>query len=305
MFERFTDRSRKVLALANQEASRLNHDHLGTEHILLGLFKEGSGVGWSVLKRLGLPNLSQIRIAVEELVKVGPEIVTMGRIPQTPRAKKVIEFAIEEARNLNHNYVGTEHLLLGLVRVEDGIASAILKKFNISIENIREDILDLLGESERAEESGSGTDGISLTWLSNQKDLAVQNADYVMAIEIRKAIDLIEVLRKTPIVLQCQNKTMTWDTKVATPEIQSTRRYNLEVRIPPSEYILAYDKFPVITWDMILKVHSQEDIEHFRQWMDGQTVMGMPDGSSGIYTSDYERWLRQGKKTGQNAEDWD
>ena len=115
MFERLTDRARKVMALANQEAQRFNHEYIGTEHILLGLVKEGSGVGANVLKNLGI-DLRKVRLEVEKLVKSGPEMVTMGKLPQTPRAKKVIEYAIEEARNLNHNYVGTEHLLLGLAR---------------------------------------------------------------------------------------------------------------------------------------------------------------------------------------------
>ena len=105
MFERFTDRARKVMALANQEAQRFNHEYIGTEHILLGLVKEGSGVGANVLKNLGV-DLRKVRLEVEKLVKSGPEMVTMGKLPQTPRAKKVIEYAIEEARNLNHNYVG-------------------------------------------------------------------------------------------------------------------------------------------------------------------------------------------------------
>ena len=121
MFERLTDRARKVMALANQEAQRFNHEYIGTEHILLGLVKEGSGVAANVLKNLDV-DLRKIRLEVEKLVQSGPEMVTMGKLPQTPRAKKVLEYAIEEARNLNHNYVGTEHLLLGLLREQDGVA---------------------------------------------------------------------------------------------------------------------------------------------------------------------------------------
>src|SRR5256886_1466465 len=112
VYERFTDRARKVMQLANQEAWRFSHEYIGTEHILLGLVKEGSGVGANVLKNLEV-DLRKVRLEVEKLVKSGPDMVTMGKLPQTPRAKKVIEYAIEEARNLNHNYVGTEHLLLG------------------------------------------------------------------------------------------------------------------------------------------------------------------------------------------------
>ncbi len=105
MYERFTDRARKVMQLANQEAQRFNHEYIGTEHILLGLVKEGSGVAANVLKNLDV-DLRKIRLEVEKIVQHGPDIVSMGKLPQTPRAKKVIEYSMEEARNLNHNYVG-------------------------------------------------------------------------------------------------------------------------------------------------------------------------------------------------------
>ncbi len=155
MFERFTDRARKVMALANQEAQRFNHEYIGTEHILLGLVKEGSGVGANVLKNLDV-DLRKVRLEVEKLVKSGPETVTMGKLPQTPRAKKVIEYAIEEARNLNHNYVGTEHLLLGLLREQDGVAAQVLMNLNLRLEDVREEVLNLLGASEDGEEVGGG-----------------------------------------------------------------------------------------------------------------------------------------------------
>ncbi|MFA5865665.1 MAG: ATP-dependent Clp protease ATP-binding subunit [Phycisphaerae bacterium] len=144
MFERFTDRARKVMALANQEAQRLNHEYIGTEHILLGLVKEGSGVGATVLKQLDV-DLRKVRMEVEKLVKSGPDMVTMGKLPQTPRAKKVIEYAIEEARNLGHNYVGTEHLLLGLLREQDGVAAQVLVNLGLKLEEVREEVLNLLG----------------------------------------------------------------------------------------------------------------------------------------------------------------
>ncbi|MCZ6683369.1 MAG: ATP-dependent Clp protease ATP-binding subunit, partial [Planctomycetota bacterium] len=151
MFERFTDRARKVMALANQEAQRFNHEYIGTEHILLGLVKEGSGVGANVLKNLDV-DLRKVRIEVEKLVKSGPDMATMGKLPQTPRAKKVIEFAIEEARNLNHNYVGTEHLLLGLLREQDGVAAHVLMNLGIKLEEVREEVLNLLGAGAEPEE---------------------------------------------------------------------------------------------------------------------------------------------------------
>ncbi|MEQ8844274.1 MAG: ATP-dependent Clp protease ATP-binding subunit [Phycisphaerales bacterium] len=157
MFERFTDRARKVMGLANQEAQRLNHEYIGTEHILLGLVKEGSGVGANVLKNLDV-DLRKVRLEVEKLVKAGPEMVTMGKLPQTPRAKKVIEYAIEEARSLNHNYVGTEHLLLGLLREQDGVAAQVLRNLGLKLDEVREEVLNLLGASG---ESGGGEEGFA------------------------------------------------------------------------------------------------------------------------------------------------
>jgi len=159
MFERFTDRARKVMALANQEAQRFNHEYIGTEHILLGLVKEGSGVGANVLKNLDV-DLRKVRLEVEKLVKSGPDMVTMGKLPQTPRAKKVIEYAIEEARNLNHNYVGTEHLLLGLLREHDGVAAQVLMNLGLKLEEVREEVLNLLGAGTETEE-GAGAGGPS------------------------------------------------------------------------------------------------------------------------------------------------
>src|SRR5690606_23501052 len=158
MFERFTDRARKVMALANQEAQRFNHEYIGTEHILLGLVKEGSGVGANVLKNLDV-DLRKVRLEVEKLVKPGPEMVTMGKLPQTPRAKKVIEYAIEEARNLNHNYVGTEHLLLGLLREHDGVAAQVLMNLGLKLEEVREEVLNLLGAGMDADDADSAKGG--------------------------------------------------------------------------------------------------------------------------------------------------
>src|SRR6266446_6838722 len=146
MYERFTDRARKVMQLANQEAQRFNHEYIGTEHILLGLVKEGSGVAANVLKNLDV-DLRKIRLEVEKIVQTGSggDMVTMGKLPHTPRAKKVIEYSIEEARNLNHNYVGTEHLLLGLLREQEGVAAQVLMNLNLKLEEVREEVLNLLG----------------------------------------------------------------------------------------------------------------------------------------------------------------
>jgi len=144
MYERFTDRARKVMQLANQEAQRFNHEYIGTEHILLGLVKEGSGVAANVLRNLDI-DLRKIRLEVEKLVQSGPDMVTMGKLPHTPRAKKVIEYSMEEARNLGHNYVGTEHLLLGLLREQEGVAAQVLMNLGLKLEEVREEVLNLLG----------------------------------------------------------------------------------------------------------------------------------------------------------------
>jgi len=144
------------MQLANQEAQRFNHEYIGTEHVLLGLIKEGSGVAANVLKNLDI-DLRKIRMEVEKLVQSGPDMVTMGKLPQTPRAKKVIEYSMEEARNLNHNYVGTEHILLGLLREQEGVAAQVLMNLGLKLEDVREEVLNLLGhgmESEGGERGG-------------------------------------------------------------------------------------------------------------------------------------------------------
>ncbi|MCE5267910.1 MAG: ATP-dependent Clp protease ATP-binding subunit [Planctomycetaceae bacterium] len=159
MYERFTDRARKVMQLANQEAQRFNHEYIGTEHILLGLIKEGSGVAANVLKNLDV-DLRKIRLEVEKLVQSGPDMVTMGKLPQTPRAKKVIEYSMEEARNLNHNYVGTEHILLGLLREQEGVAAQVLMNLGLKLEEVREEVLNLLGHGMEGPEGSERAGGL-------------------------------------------------------------------------------------------------------------------------------------------------
>jgi ATP-dependent Clp protease ATP-binding subunit ClpC len=144
MLEKFTDRARKVMALANQEAQRFNNDVIDTEHILLGLVKEGYGVGATVLKNFDV-DIKRLRREVEKHVKKRPETVTMDKLPYTPLAKKVIEYAIEETRALNHNYVGTEHILLGLLRETEGLAAQVLLNMGLKLEDVRLEVLSLLG----------------------------------------------------------------------------------------------------------------------------------------------------------------
>lgn len=150
MLERFTDRARKVLQLANQEAQRFCHEYIGTEHILLGLVKEGSGVAANVLKNLDI-DLRKVRLEVEKLVQSGPDMLPQDKLPQTPRAKKVMELAVEEARLLRHNYVGTEHILLGLLRENEGVAAQVLLNLGLSLQEVREEVLTLLGHGMKYE----------------------------------------------------------------------------------------------------------------------------------------------------------
>ncbi len=144
-FDRFTDRARKVLTLAQDEAQRFNHNYIGTEHLLLGLVREGEGVAAKVLENLNV-ELAKVRQAVEFIIGRGERPV-LGEIGLTPRAKKVIELAIDEARRLGHNYIGTEHLLLGLVREEGGIASGVLESLGVSLDKVRHEVVRVLSQS--------------------------------------------------------------------------------------------------------------------------------------------------------------
>jgi ATP-dependent Clp protease ATP-binding subunit ClpA len=144
MYERFGDRARKVMQLANQETQRFNDEYIGTEHILLGLVKEGAGVAANVLKNLDI-DLRKIRLQVERIIRTGPDIVVSFMLPLTPRAKKAIEYAIAEARSFKHDYVGTEHLLLGLLREQEGVAAQVLMNLGLKLEDVREELLNVLG----------------------------------------------------------------------------------------------------------------------------------------------------------------
>jgi ATP-dependent Clp protease ATP-binding subunit ClpC len=154
MFDRFTERARKVIILAKEEAKRFNHDYIGTEHILLGLIKEGESVAAAVLQNLGL-SLDTIRLEVEKLVQFGPSTIVSGDIPFTPKAKKVIELAMDEARRLGHNYIGTEHLLLGLIKEGEGVASHVLMNVGLDLNKVRSEVIKLLGSSTPSQSGGS------------------------------------------------------------------------------------------------------------------------------------------------------
>ncbi|MDP2913719.1 MAG: ATP-dependent Clp protease ATP-binding subunit [Candidatus Omnitrophota bacterium] len=156
MFNRFTERARKVILLAKEEAKRFNHDYIGTEHILLGLVREGEGVAAAVLASFGL-GPEKIRLEVEKIVQPGPSTVISGDLPFTPKAKKVIELAMDEAHALGHNYVGTEHLLLGLIREGEGVASQVLMNMGLELEKVRDEVMNLLGSEIPGYEMGQKT----------------------------------------------------------------------------------------------------------------------------------------------------
>jgi len=235
VYERFTDRARKVMQCANQEAQRLNHEYIGTEHIILGLVKEGSGIAASVLKNFGI-GLRKIRTEVEKIVgRASDEQIVMGKIPHSPLAKKVIEYAIEEARNLTHNYVGTEHVLLGLLRVPEGDACQVLVNLGLKLEDVREETLKLLGRSDKNEDEmtegywlASATKLFGICCLMPQekevakpptvyidkqiddlcraKDVAVELDDWELAASIRDKADKLKKRRDAEELLRRQKE---------------------------------------------------------------------------------------------------
>ena len=140
LMNNFTPRAQQVLALARKEADRFNHNYVGTEHLLLGLIKLGQGVAVNVLQKMGL-DLETVRMEVEKQVGSGPETKMVGNIPYTPRVKKVLALAGKEAKALNHSYVGTEHILLGLLREGEGVAARVFKSLEVDIERTRNEIL--------------------------------------------------------------------------------------------------------------------------------------------------------------------
>src|SRR3954466_13029745 len=157
MFERFTERARQVVVLAQEEARTLKHNYIGTEHILLGLLREEEGLAARVLESLDI-TVERVRAQVVRIVGSGEE-VTSGQIPFTPRAKKVLELALREALSLGHNYIGTEHILLGLVRENEGVAARILLDFDADSEKIRNEVIRMLSGPGGRRQGGGGEAG--------------------------------------------------------------------------------------------------------------------------------------------------
>ena len=164
MFERFSDRARKVLMIANQEAQLRGHKCIGTEHVLLGIVKEGTGVACAILKDYNV-DYCVTKIEIEKLIKnVTQNRPFMGKLPQTPRVKNILLYAQDESKKFGHGYVGTEHLLLGSLVEEEGIASLILKKFGLTAEKLRKDIIHLLGEPKPEEREKRGAAHVHNYW---------------------------------------------------------------------------------------------------------------------------------------------
>ena len=160
-FEKFSEKARRVLSLAQEEAQRFNHTYIGTEHVLLGLVRETDGVAAKVLTNLGV-ELPKVRSAVEFIIGRGERAAT-GEIGLTPRAKKVIELAVDEARRLNHNYIGTEHLLIGLMREGEGVPAGVLESLGVTLDKIRAETSRILSQNVQQSPSGSGGRSTSKT----------------------------------------------------------------------------------------------------------------------------------------------
>src|SRR5437870_8290413 len=188
-FDRFNDRAKRVLALAQDEAIRFNHNYIGTEHLLLGLVREGEGVAARVLDSLGV-ELSKVRTAVEFVIGRGDSTTSPSEITLSPRTKKVIELAVDEARKLGHSHVGTEHLLLGIVREGEGIASGVLESLGVSLEKIRHQVIATLGRQypDSAEAAAAGGKSASSSKTPTLDQLGVNLTAMATASQLDRVI---------------------------------------------------------------------------------------------------------------------
>jgi ATP-dependent Clp protease ATP-binding subunit ClpA len=183
MFERFTDRARHVVVLAQEEARILRHNYIGTEHILLGLLREGEGVAAKALESLGM-SLEAVRQQVEEIIGKGQQAPS-GHIPFTPRAKKVLELSLREALQLGHDYIGTEHILLGLLSEGEGVAAQVLVRLGADMKRVRQQVIQLL-RGGQGEAAGAGPRRVTATrefWLTEIQNTLTSIADRLTAIE--------------------------------------------------------------------------------------------------------------------------
>jgi ATP-dependent Clp protease ATP-binding subunit ClpA len=196
MFERFTDRARRVVVLAQEEARLLNHNYVGTEHLLLGLIHEGQGVAAKALESLGI-RLEAVRAQVEEIIGQGQGAPT-GHVPFTPRAKKVLELSLRESKQLGHDYIGTEHILLGLIREGEGVAAQVLVRLGADLSRTRGQVIGLLSGSTGGVEAGARTRLVRMTipadlflleeqlaQVRRQKEAAIDAEDFDRAAALR------------------------------------------------------------------------------------------------------------------------
>jgi ATP-dependent Clp protease ATP-binding subunit ClpC len=194
MFNRFTERARKVLVLAKEEARRFNHDYIGTEHILLGLLREGEGVACAVLQNLGA-DLERLKIEIEKLISSGSVGSVLGDIPFTPRAKKALELSAEEARSMGHNYIGTEHILLGLFREEEGIASQVLLSLGVDSKRVRDEVSALLGGGPHSQLTSTPSSSKTPALDSFGRDLTKLTKDGKIDPVIGRAVEIERVIQ--------------------------------------------------------------------------------------------------------------
>jgi ATP-dependent Clp protease ATP-binding subunit ClpA len=193
-FDRFNDRAKRVLALAQDEAIRFNHNYIGAEHLLLGLVREGEGVAARVLDSLGV-ELSKVRVAVESIIGRGDATASPSEITLTPRVRKIIELAIDEARKLGHSHVGTEHLLLGMVREGESVASGVLQSLGIKLETVRQQVIAVMNRAASGAESGpvpgpSMTTRFTHVYTGNPLERLDEAAKRVLALAMNEAVGL-------------------------------------------------------------------------------------------------------------------
>lgn len=190
MFDRFTDRARKVMGLSRQAAQSWSHDYIGTEHVLLGLLKEASGVASLALKNLGVDS-EKIETELKKHISVGVLSVTKGQLPFTPRCKKALEFALEEASTLGHTYIGTEHLLLGMIREGAGSALMALTACGVNAETVRKEVLSVLGSNTT---DADGKEKIAVTQVIHAVHVVSNWSEASRAKEARDALEFVASL---------------------------------------------------------------------------------------------------------------
>ena len=205
MFERFTEPARHVVVLAQEEARALKHNYIGTEHLLLGLLREWDGLAARVLDSLGV-TIQEVRAQVASIVGQGDNVTT-GQIPFTPRGKKILEHALKEARELGHNYIGTEHLLLGLARENQGVAARVLLGLGADAQGIRGEVMRLLAAEPPPEETLDGDDLLGeLRAITQAKEAAIEAREFERAAKLRdkerRLLGRLRVGHELPIVAQ-------------------------------------------------------------------------------------------------------